>query len=412
MAKKINEENIKCVMCGSHKDEVEKMIAGPGVYICDSCVELCSDILNEEAYDEDEDELSLSNLPTPKELKEHLDEYIIGQDRAKKQISTAVYNHYKRILHSDKKTFKSSKEEKVEIKKSNIMVVGPTGCGKTLLAETIAKKLNVPFAIADATPLTQAGYVGDDPESILLKLIQNADYDIERAQKGIIYIDEIDKISRKSENVSITRDVGGEGVQQALLKILEGTVATVPPNGGRKHPNQENIPIDTTNILFICGGSFEGMEKLIEERLGKKGIGFAETRNKTVKTDKKDLFKYAQPTDLIKFGLLPEFVGRVPVITKLSKLDVDDMVKVLTEPKNSLIKQYKALMKIDNIEMKFEKQALECIAKSVIDKNIGARGLRTLLEEILSDAMYELPSSGESEFDVTEELVKEKLEIV
>ena len=332
---KNKEQEIKCIMCGSDKEDVEKMIAGPGVYICNECVDLCSDLLHDNAFDDD-DELSLDELPTPKQLKEHLDQYVIGQESAKKQIATAVYNHYKRILHSEKKSFKKS--ENVEIKKSNIMIVGPTGSGKTLLAETIARKLNVPFAIADATTLTQAGYVGEDVENILLKLIQNADYDVEKAEKGIIYLDEIDKIARKSNNPSITRDVSGEGVQQSLLKILEGTVASVPPNGGRKHPHQEMIQINTSNILFICGGSFEGMEKLIEERLTQKGIGFAGTKKKTVTMDKLDIFKYAQSTDLIKFGLLPEFVGRVPVISKLSKLDVEDMIKVLTEPKNSLIK--------------------------------------------------------------------------
>lgn len=406
---KNKEQEIKCIMCGSDKEDVEKMIAGPGVYICNECVDLCSDLLHDNAFDDDE-ELSLDELPTPKQLKEHLDQYVIGQESAKKQIATAVYNHYKRILHSEKKSFKKS--ENVEIKKSNIMIVGPTGSGKTLLAETIARKLNVPFAIADATTLTQAGYVGEDVENILLKLIQNADYDVERAEKGIIYIDEIDKIARKSNNPSITRDVSGEGVQQSLLKILEGTVASVPPNGGRKHPHQEMIQINTSNILFICGGSFEGMEKLIEERLTQKGIGFAGTKKKTVTMDKLDIFKYAQSTDLIKFGLLPEFVGRVPVISKLSKLDVEDMIKVLTEPKNSLIKQYKALLQMDNVDIEFEKESLEYIAKHVIDKNIGARGLRSVLEDILADAMYELPGSDTDKLVITEELAKQKIEIV
>lgn len=406
---KNKEQEIKCIMCGSDKEDVEKMIAGPGVYICNECVDLCSDLLHDNAFDDDE-ELSLDELPTPKQLKEHLDQYVIGQESAKKQIATAVYNHYKRILHSEKKSFKKS--ENIEIKKSNIMIVGPTGSGKTLLAETIARKLNVPFAIADATTLTQAGYVGEDVENILLKLIQNADYDVEKAEKGIIYIDELDKIARKSNNPSITRDVSGEGVQQSLLKILEGTVASVPPNGGRKHPHQEMIQINTSNILFICGGSFEGMEKLIEERLTQKGIGFAGTKKKTVTMDKLDIFKYAQSTDLIKFGLLPEFVGRVPVISKLSKLDVEDMIKVLTEPKNSLIKQYKALLQMDNVDIEFEKESLEYIAKHVIDKNIGARGLRSVLEDILADAMYELPGSDTDKLVITEELAKQKIEIV
>lgn len=406
---KNKEQEIKCIMCGSDKEDVEKMIAGPGVYICNECVDLCSDLLHDNAFDDDE-ELSLDELPTPKQLKEHLDQYVIGQESAKKQIATAVYNHYKRILHSEKKSFKKS--ENVEIKKSNIMIVGPTGSGKTLLAETIARKLNVPFAIADATTLTQAGYVGEDVENILLKLIQNADYDVEKAEKGIIYLDEIDKIARKSNNPSITRDVSGEGVQQSLLKILEGTVASVPPNGGRKHPHQEMIQINTSNILFICGGSFEGMEKLIEERLTQKGIGFAGTKKKTVTMDKLDIFKYAQSMDLIKFGLLPEFVGRVPVISKLSKLDVEDMIKVLTEPKNSLIKQYKALLQMDNVDIEFEKESLEYIAKHVIDKNIGARGLRSVLEDILADAMYELPGSDTDKLVITEELAKQKIEIV
>ncbi|MDW7650920.1 MAG: ATP-dependent protease ATP-binding subunit ClpX [Bacillota bacterium] len=381
---KFNDEKgqLKCSFCGKTQEQVRKLVAGPGVYICDECIELCNEIIEEELSEEME--LDLVELPKPTEIKDILDQYVIGQDEAKKSLAVAVYNHYKRINTEQK-------NEEVEIQKSNIALIGPTGVGKTLLAQTLAKILNVPFAIADATSLTEAGYVGEDVENILLKLIQSADYDLEKAEKGIVYIDEVDKVARKTDNPSITRDVSGEGVQQALLKILEGTVASVPPQGGRKHPHQEFMQIDTTNILFICGGAFDGIEKLIQNRIGKKGIGFgAEVSGKREKNIG-DVLRHVLPQDLIKFGLIPEFVGRVPVVATLDSLDEDALIRILTEPRNALIKQYKKLFEMDNVTLEFKDGTLEIIAKEAIRRNTGARGLRAILEGILLDVMYELP---------------------